>query len=148
MLFFFFFLGKAVVRPVRFFKKNEKSLRLLFGLLGQENRLDVGQNAALGDRHSGKELVQLFVVPDRQLQMSGNDPGLLVVSGGVSCQLENFGGQIFHDGGEVDGSSGTDAFGVVSFTEETMDPADGELKTGTARTGLRLSLDFSSLSTS
>jgi len=35
-----------------------------------------------------RSLSQLFVVPDRQLQVLGNNPGLLVVPGSVAGQLE------------------------------------------------------------
>ena len=34
-------------------------------LLGEEDGLDVGQHAALGDRHAGQQLVQLLVVPEQ-----------------------------------------------------------------------------------
>ena len=33
------------------------------GLLGQEDGLDVGQDAALGDGDAGQQLVQLLVIP-------------------------------------------------------------------------------------
>jgi len=54
------------------------------------------------------KLVQLLVVPDGQLQVSGNDTRLLVVTGGVTSQLENLGREVLQDGGEVDGGTGTD----------------------------------------
>ena len=54
------------------------------------------------------KLVQLLVVPDGQLQVSGNDTRLLVVTGGVTGQLENLGREVLQDGGEVDGGTGTD----------------------------------------
>jgi hypothetical protein len=37
--------------------------------------------------------------------MPGNDPGLLVVSGGVAGKLEDLGGQVLHHGGQVDWGS-------------------------------------------
>jgi hypothetical protein len=106
-------------------------LGLLFGLLGQQDGLDVWQDTSLGDGDSGQELVQLLVVADGQLQVTGDDSGLLVVASGVPCQLEDLSGQVLHDGSQVDWSSGTDALGVVSFAQETMDTTDRELKTGT-----------------
>ena len=118
------------------------------GLLGEENSLDVGQDTTLSDGDTRQELVQLFVVTDGQLQVTGDDPSLLVVASGVSGQLENFSGQVLHDGCQVDGCSSTDAFGVATFAEHTVDTTDGELKSGTARTGLGLSLNFASLSAS
>jgi len=40
--------------------------------------------------------------------VSRNDSRLLVVSSGVSSQLEDLSGKVLEDGGEVDGSSGSD----------------------------------------
>merc|ERR1719178_214393 len=71
---------------VRWHKRKSK-LGLLLGaggLLGQEDGLDVGEDAALGDGDAGQQLVQLLVIPDGQLEVPGDDPGLLVVPGGVS----------------------------------------------------------------
>ena len=63
----------------------QKSLLLtLSALLGQEDGLDVGQNSTLGDGDSGQQFVQLLIVADGELEMPGDDPGLLVVSGGVA----------------------------------------------------------------
>ena len=42
------------------------SLGGLLGLLGEEDDLDVGEDTALGDGHTGKQLVQLLVVTERQ----------------------------------------------------------------------------------
>jgi len=103
------------------------SLLALLRLFGQENSLDVWQHAALGDGDARQQLVQLLVVPDGQLQMAGDDAALLVVASGVACQLEHLGGQVLHDGGQVDGCAGTNALAVVALPQQTMDPADGEL---------------------
>ena len=51
--------------------------------------------------------------------MSGDDPGLLVVPGGIARQLEDLCGQVLHDGGEVDWSSGSHTLGVVSLAEKS-----------------------------
>ena len=46
-----------------------------------------------------------------------------------SCELENFSGQVFEDGGNVDGSLGTNSHLVLSVVlEETLDTTAGELK--------------------
>jgi hypothetical protein len=120
----------------------------LLGLLRQQDGLDVGQDAALGDGDARKQLVELLVVADGQLEVTRDDARLLVVAGGVAGQLEHLGSQILHDGGQVDGRSGTDALGVVALAQQTVNATDGELKTGAARARLCLSLDFASLSTS
>ena len=87
------------------------------GLFGQQNGLDIGQHAALSDGHPREQTIQLLVIPDGQLEMSGHDPALLVVSGRISGQLEDLRGQILHDGGQIDGGSGAHALGVVAFAE-------------------------------
>ena len=123
------------------------NLCLLLSLLGQEDRLDVGQHTTLGNGHAGEQFVQLLVVADGQLEVTGNDPRLLVVTSGVSSQLQHFGGQIFHHSGQVDGGSGSNALSVVALSQQTVDTSNGELKSRTVGTGLGLRLHFSSLST-
>ena len=98
------------------------------GLLGQKHSLDVGQHTTLGDGDAGQKLVQLLVVADGQLKVTGDDPGLLVVTGSVACKLKNFGGQVLEDGGQVDGGTSTNTLSVVAFAKETVDTSDGELK--------------------
>jgi hypothetical protein len=39
-------------------------------------------------------------------------------------------GEIFKDGSEVNRSTGTDTFGILSGLEKTSDTANGELETG------------------
>ena len=120
----------------------------LVRLLGQEHGLDVGEDSALGDGDSGEQLVQLLVVPDGQLEVTGDDPGLLVVTGSVASQLEDLSGEVLHDGGQIDGGSGTNTGGVVTLPQETVDTAHGELESSTAGAGLGLGLNFSSFTTS
>ena len=99
-------------------------------LLGQEHGLDVGEDSALGDGDSSEQLVQLLVVPDGQLEVTGDDPGLLVVTGSVASQLEDLSGEVLHDGGQVDGSSGSYTLTIVSLSQVTMDTSNRELKSG------------------
>ena len=70
-------------------------------------------------------------VPDGQLQVTWNDPCLLVVPGGVAGELEDLGGQVFHHGGKVDGGTGAHPLGIVALPEHPMDPAHRELEAGT-----------------
>lgn len=67
--------------------------------------VNVGQDTALGNGDRPKQLVQLLVVADGELQVAGNDTRLLVVAGGVASQLEDFGRQILKHGSEVDGGA-------------------------------------------
>ena len=119
----------------------------LVRLLGQEDSLDVGQDSTLGDGDSGKQFVQLLVVPDGQLEMTGDDPGLLVVTGSVAGQLEDLSSEVLHDGSQVDRCSSTDSFGVVSLAEESVDTTDGELETRSGRSRFGLGSSFASFAT-
>uniref|UniRef100_A0A671MUM5 Histone H2A n=1 Tax=Sinocyclocheilus anshuiensis TaxID=1608454 RepID=A0A671MUM5_9TELE len=79
------------------------------------------------------------IIP-RHLQLAvRNDEGLLVVSGGVSSQLQDLGGEILEHSRQIDGSSGTDALCVVTFAEKPVNTTDGELQScsGGATLGLR-----------
>ena len=92
--------------------------------------VNVGENTTLGDGDVSKKLVQLLVVADGELEMAGDDTGLLVVASGVSSQLEDLSRQVLKDSGKVDGSAGTDTLSIVALAEETVDTTDGESETG------------------
>jgi hypothetical protein len=91
--------------------------------------VNVGEDTTLGDGDVSEKLVQLLVVADGELEMAGDDTGLLVVAGSVSGQLEDLSRQVLEDGSEVDGCTGTDTLGVVALAEQTVDTADGERET-------------------
>ena len=141
-----FFFGPEKGRL--FVGSRAKFLSFLFGFLGQKNSLDVWKYTTLSDGDSRQKLVQLLVVSDGELKMSRDDPSLLVVSGGIACQLQNLSGQVLQNCGEVDWSASTHTLGIIALSEQTMDTADGKLKTGTARPGLALSLYFSAFASS
>ena len=80
--------------------------------------------------------------------MSWVDSRLFVVSGGVASELDDFGGQVLEDSGQVDGSTGADSVGPVASSKHSVDSADGELESGSARSrllcgGLNVLLSFS-----
>ena len=116
-------------------------------LLGQEDSLDVGQDAALGDGNAGQKLVQLLIVADGELEMARVDPLLLVVASGVAGQLEDLCREVLHHGCQVDGRTGPDTLGVVALAEETVDTADGELEPSAGGTALGFGTGLASLST-
>ena len=96
----------------------EKQRSLFFlCLLGQEHSLDVRQYTALGDGDPGQELVQFLIVTDGELKMTGDDPGLLVVTGSIASQLKHLSSEVFHHGSQVDWGSGTHSLGIVAFAE-------------------------------
>ncbi|KAK2882214.1 hypothetical protein Q8A73_022724 [Channa argus] len=107
-----------------------------------QHRLDVGQHAALSDGDSSQQLVELLVVAHSQLQVTGDDPGLLVVAGGVSSQLQDLGGQVLENSRQVDGSSGSNTLSIVAFTQQPVDTTDWELEPSTGGAGLCLCSGF------
>ena len=50
-----------------------------------------------GDGDAAEQLAQLLIVADSQLDVAGDNPGLLVVAGSVSSQLENLSCQVLQD---------------------------------------------------
>ncbi|TRY78828.1 hypothetical protein TCAL_12416, partial [Tigriopus californicus] len=113
-----------------------------------ENGLNVGEHTSLSNGHTRQELVQLFVVADGQLQMTGDNAGLLVVTGSIASQFEDLSRQIFHHSGQVNGGTGSHSLGVVSLAKQSMDTADRELKSGTVGSALCLSFHFASFASS
>lgn len=67
--------------------------------------VDVGQDTTLSDCDVSEKLVQFLIVADGELEMTGNDTGLLVITGGVTGQLKDFRCEVFEDGSEVDRSA-------------------------------------------
>lgn len=96
--------------------------------------VNVGQNTALGNGDVSQQLVQLLVVADGELEMTGNDTGLLVIAGSVTGKFENFSSEVLENGGKVDGGAGTDTLGIVALAKKTVNTADGECQTSLGRT--------------
>ena len=101
-------------------------------LLGQRNCLDVGQHTTLSNGHSLEQLVQLFVVSDGQLQVSGNDSPFVIVYGSVSCQVQDFSSQVFQHSCKVDWGTSYNPLSVVSFADASVDLPNPELQTSSA----------------
>ena len=74
-------------------------------VLDELTLVNVGEDTTLGDGDVTEQLVQFLVVADGELEMTGDDTGLLVVTGGVASQFEDFSSQVLKDGCEVDGST-------------------------------------------
>ncbi len=91
--------------------------------------MDVWQDTTLCDSDVSEQLVQLLIVSNSKLQVTRNNSRLLVVSGSISGQLEDFSTEVLQDGGEVDWGTGTNSLGIVSLSQKTMDSTDWELET-------------------
>jgi hypothetical protein len=81
-----------------------------------------------------QQLIQLLIVSDGQLQVTGDDTGLLVVTGSITGQLEDFSGEILEDSSQVNRSTGTNSLGIVALSEKTMHTTDRECQTSLRRT--------------
>ena len=123
-------------RIILWVKASEVSDLLLFGFLGEEYCLDVGEYTTLGNGDTGEEFVQLFVIADGELKMTGDDSGLLVVTGSVASELEDLSSEVFHDGSKVHWCTSTYTLSIVALAEKTVDTSDGELKSSPGATGL------------
>ena len=118
---------------------------------GEESDMDVGENTTAGNGGSTHKFVELIVVSDGELDVSGGDSWLLVFFSGVSCKFENLSGEVFKDGSEVDGGTGSNSLGESSCLEVTADSSDGELESSSGWSwygfgGSCLTFSFSSCS--
>jgi hypothetical protein len=77
-----------------------------------------------------EKLVQFLVISDGELKMTWDDTGLLVVTSGISGQLENFGSEVLKNGSEVDWSTSTNTLSIVALSEQTVNTTDWECETG------------------
>ncbi len=91
--------------------------------------MDVGEDSSGGDGDSAQKLVELLVVLNGKSDVPGDDPGLLVVPGSVSGELEDLSAQVLHDSSEVHGGTAANTGSIASFTQIAGHAADGELKT-------------------
>ena len=110
--------------------------------------MDVWKNTTLGNGDGAEKLVQFLVVSDSKLDVSWDDSGLLVVTGSVTSKLKDLSSEVLEDGSQVDRGTSTHPLGIVAFAEESVNSANGELKTSAAGSALCLSLGLSSFSTS
>ena len=107
--------------------------------------MDVGKHATTSDRHLIQELVELLVIPDRQLDVPGDDTGLLVVASSIASQLKHFSCEILKHSRQINRCTSTDTITELAFLHEAGDTTHRELKSCLRR--LRDSLGASLLST-
>lgn len=96
--------------------------------------MNVRQNTTLCDSDVSQQLVQLLIVTDGELKMTGNDTGLLVIASSVASKFQDFGGEILEHGGEIDRGTSTYALSIVALAEKTMNTANGKSQTSLGRT--------------
>jgi hypothetical protein len=108
--------------------------------------VDVRQHTSRRNRNSSQELVQLLVILYGKSNVTRHDTGLLVITGGVASELEDFSAQVLENGGEIHWGTGTHAGSVLALTKVTTDTTDGKLQTGLGRRGRALLLATASFS--
>ena len=91
--------------------------------------MDVGKNSSLRDGDFGQQFVQFIVVLDGKLKVARDDPGPLVVTGGVASQLEDLGSQVLQDSGHIDSCSFQNSGCVVSLLQVAKNSWNWKLKT-------------------
>jgi hypothetical protein len=71
--------------------------------------------------------------------VAGSDALDFEIFRGVTSQLQDFGGQVFEDGGDVDGGFGADAHFVLGLRlQETLDTTAWELEESASAMRLKL----------
>lgn len=92
--------------------------------------------------------IQLFITANGQLQVTWRNTLHLEILAGIARQLQDFGCQVLQNGRRIDGSSGSDALGMLDrLLQETVDTTHWKLKTSLARSRLRCLLGGWGLST-
>lgn len=77
--------------------------------------MDVGEDTTAGNGHVTEQLVKLLVIADGKLEVTGRDGLLLVISSGITGQLEDFSSQVLKNCSQVDWGTGTDTLGIVTL---------------------------------
>ncbi|CAH3022891.1 unnamed protein product [Porites evermanni] len=108
------------------------SFRFLLSLFGQKNSLNVRKDSSLSDGNTSEKLVQLFVITDGQLKVTGDDSCLLVVTSSVASQLKNLSAQILKHGGQVHWSTCANTLSIVAFAKQTAFQIHFDLRTDMA----------------
>ena len=90
--------------------------------------MDVWKNTTLGNGDGAEKLVQFLVVSDSKLDVSWDDSGLLVVTGGVTSKLKDLSSQVLKDGSKVHWGTSSNAGSVLSLLQESTNSSNRELK--------------------
>ena len=101
---------------------------LTLDLSGEEESVDGGEDTTSSNSSVSHKLVELLIVSDGELDVSGHNSSLLVVLSGVSSELEDLSGEVLKDCSEVHGGTSTNSLGVSALLEESGNSANGELE--------------------
>ena len=84
------------------------------------------EDTTLGDGGVGEEVRELLVISDGEKDEPWSDSLSSVVLGGVTGKLEDLSAEVLHDGGDVDGGSGTNSGTVSAISHVSGNSTDGE----------------------
>ena len=90
--------------------------------------VDVWKDTTSSDGSVSHESGEFLVVSDSKLDVSWDDSASSVVSGGVTCELEDLSGEVLKDGGKIDWGTGSNSLGVSSLSKVSGDSSYWELK--------------------
>ena len=92
--------------------------------------MDVGENTTGSNSGTTHKFVELIVVSDGHLDVSGDDSGSLEILSGVSGELEDLSCEVLKDGGKIDWGTGSNSLGVSSLSKVSGDSSYWELESG------------------
>ena len=107
---------------------------------GEEGNVDVGEDTTGGNGGTTHKLVELVVVSDGHLDVSGDDSGSLEILSGVSGKLEDLSCEVLKDGGEVHWGTCTDSGTDGCLLDVSVDTSNWELESSSRRSRLGCSL--------
>ena len=117
---------KPVSLATRLFLRHTSTFE---SFLRKELGKDIWHSPSLSDGHRGEELAQLIIISHSQLDVSGQDPGLLVFPCSIPRQLQDLGSQVFQHRSHVYCTTRADPFSVVASLKEPVDSTHRELQT-------------------
>jgi hypothetical protein len=112
-------------------KGSKSKSRLLFLLAlawAQQDFVDVRHDTSGSNGDVSKELVQFFIVPDRQHDVTRRNSRFLVITCRIPCKLQNFHSQVLQNCGKEHWCASTNTISISALTEETMQTTHRELQ--------------------
>ena len=114
--------------------KQSNWVKLSFGFLAlflgwNEENVNVGEDTTWCNCGVVKKLVKFLIVTDSQLDVAGNNTGLLVVFCCITSKFEDLSSEIFENCSEVHWGTSTNTFWEATCLEETCNTTNWELET-------------------
>ena len=134
-------------------KENKSSSHLLsagsdscgatLALLLEKEALHVREDSTRGNGRLSDHLVELLVVSDGELNVTGNDPLLLGLDSGITGKLDDLAAKVLEHSSGEDTSTLTNLLGVAASLVHGVDATDGERNVGSSGSADSFCLTFS-----